>query len=95
MAGRPGRRAQGTVSQVVWLPEALEDIERLHAFLADKNPQAARNAMLCIQAAGRQLESFPEIGRPMRKDRRWRSESGMRANGAIFKTVLASAKSIN
>lgn len=66
MAGRAGGRAQGAVSQVVWLPEALQDIQRLHAFLADKNPAAAHNAVLCIQAAGRQLENFPEIGRPMR-----------------------------
>ncbi|MFZ5484799.1 MAG: type II toxin-antitoxin system RelE/ParE family toxin [Pseudomonadota bacterium] len=54
--------------EVVWLPEALADIERLHAFLNDKNPQAARNAILCIQAAARQLETFPEIGRPMPDD---------------------------
>lgn len=51
---------------MIWLPEALEDIQRLHGFLAEKNLQAARNAILCIQAAGRQLENFPEIGRPMR-----------------------------
>jgi plasmid stabilization system protein ParE len=56
------------VPEVVWLPEALTDIERLHAFLNDKNPQAARNAILCIQAAARQLERFPEIGRPMHDD---------------------------
>jgi len=60
------------VSQVVWLPEALGDIERLYLFLFDKNPQAARNAILCIQAAARQLESFPEIGRPMPDDSRRR-----------------------
>ncbi|MDD4880420.1 MAG: type II toxin-antitoxin system RelE/ParE family toxin [Gallionellaceae bacterium] len=56
------------MSEVIWLPEALADIERLYAFLTDKNPQAARNAILCIQAAARQLETFPEIGRPMRDD---------------------------
>jgi plasmid stabilization system protein ParE len=51
--------------QVVWLPEALADVERLHDFLATKNAIAASNAMRCIQAAARQLETFPEIGRPM------------------------------
>jgi plasmid stabilization system protein ParE len=54
--------------EVIWLPEALGDIERLHAFLADKNPPAARNAILCIQAAARQLQDFPEIGRPLPDD---------------------------
>lgn len=56
------------MSEVVWLPEALVDIERLHHFLVEKNPQAARNAILCIQAAARQLERFPEIGRLMPDD---------------------------
>jgi len=51
--------------QVIWLPEALADVERLHDFLAEKNAHAARNAMRCIQAAARQLETFPEIGRPL------------------------------
>ena len=51
--------------RLIWLPEALRDIERLHDFLSEKSPRAARNAVLCIQAAARQLEDFPEIGRPM------------------------------
>lgn len=51
--------------KVVWLPEALEDIARLHAFLKDQNPLAARNAMLCVRMAGQQLEQWPEMGRPM------------------------------
>ena len=51
--------------QVIWLPEALEDIERLYEFLAGKNANAATNAIRCIQAAARQLETYPEIGRPM------------------------------
>jgi plasmid stabilization system protein ParE len=58
------------VSRVAWLPEALQDIERLHLFLAEKNPKSARNAILCIQAAARQLEDFPEIGKPMGDGRR-------------------------
>jgi Plasmid stabilization system protein len=54
------------VPQVVWLPAALEDIARLYDFLAEKNPEAARNAALCIKAAARQLEAFPESGAPMK-----------------------------
>jgi toxin ParE1/3/4 len=51
--------------QVIWLPEALADIERLYEFLTEKNARAASNAMRCIQVAARQLETFPQIGRPM------------------------------
>jgi plasmid stabilization system protein ParE len=49
----------------MWLPEALEDIERLYGFLAEKNSQAAIDAVLCIQAAAIRLERFPELGAPM------------------------------
>lgn len=58
------------MSRVIWLPEALRDIERLYDFLAEKDTRAARNAILCIQAAARQLEFFPEIGKPMGDGRR-------------------------
>jgi len=51
--------------QVIWLPEALADIERLHEFLTEKKANAASNAVRCIQTAAQQLERFPEIGRPM------------------------------
>ena len=70
MARRLGRWTAGTVPRVVWLPEALSDILRLNDFLAGKNPQAARNAVLCIQAAAHQLECFPEIGKPLGDGRR-------------------------
>lgn len=53
---------------VIWLPEALEDIGRLYDFLAEKNSQAAANAMLCIQAAAVRLGHFPELGAPMNDD---------------------------
>ncbi|MFB6259553.1 MAG: type II toxin-antitoxin system RelE/ParE family toxin [Thiohalorhabdaceae bacterium] len=53
------------MSQVAWLPEALQDVERLYDFLHEHDPQAARNAVLCIQAVARQLAEFPEIGKPM------------------------------
>jgi len=51
--------------QVVWLPDALADVVRLYDFLSAKNTHTASNAMRCIQVAARQLEIFPEIGRPM------------------------------
>jgi len=43
---------------------ALADIERLHAFLIDKNPTAARRAVIALDRAMQSLEIFPERGRP-------------------------------
>lgn len=51
--------------QIVWLPEALEDTERLRLFLEDKNPKAAARAGQVLQDGVKLLASFPEIGRPM------------------------------
>ena len=65
MARRPGARRTSDVPALIWLPEALADIERLHAHLDTANPQAAADAVLCIQAAARRLTLFPEIGAPM------------------------------
>ena len=38
------------MANLIWLPEALDDIERMYDFLIEKNPAAARNAVLCIKA---------------------------------------------
>ena len=53
-----------------WLPEALADIERLHRFLADQSPAAARKAAAVILAGADQLERHPRIGRPLDDSRR-------------------------
>lgn len=52
-------------AQVVWLPEALEDVERLHAFLQEKSLAAAQRAAQTILNGARLLETAPEAGRPM------------------------------
>ena len=44
--------------------EAAGDLYRLRAFLADKNPGAARRAAAVIANAVRSLEVFPARGRP-------------------------------
>ena len=60
-----GKRKRATVPQVVWLPEALEDTERLRLFLEDKNPKAAARAGHVLQEGAKLLASFPELGHPM------------------------------
>lgn len=53
------------MSEVKWLPEALAEIERLHAFLHEKNPDAASRAAKTILNGAALLMTTPEIGRPM------------------------------
>jgi plasmid stabilization system protein ParE len=45
-------------------PAAAADIERLHAFLADKNPNAARRAVAVLVRAIQSLDALAERGRP-------------------------------
>ena len=65
MARVMGKRERITVPQIVWLPEALEDTQRLRLFLENKNPTAAVRAGRVLQAGAKRLAVFPEIGQPM------------------------------
>jgi plasmid stabilization system protein ParE len=56
------------MSEVKWRPKALADIARLHAFLQDKNPQAAARAMGVILEGANSLKAALRIGCPMPDD---------------------------
>jgi len=47
-----------------WLPEAVEDLERLLAFLAEVSPDAAARAAAAILAGCDELLAHPGLGRP-------------------------------
>lgn len=53
------------MAKVTWLPQALDDIERLYAFLKDKDREAAKRAAGCILKGVTLLKASPRIGRPM------------------------------
>lgn len=45
-------------------PEAASDLNRLRAFLDDKDPDAARRAATALIHAIQSLDTFPDRGRP-------------------------------
>ena len=49
---------------LIWTPRALDDLVRLHRFLAKRNPEAARRAVRAIREGLHLLETHPEAGRP-------------------------------
>jgi len=51
--------------QLIWTPAALQDVERLYRFLAQKSPTAARGAVKAIRQGMSTLETQPQAGRPM------------------------------
>jgi len=53
------------VSEVAWLPQALEDVNRLHAFIRPHDPEAASRAARVIRAGGDALLDSPQLGRPI------------------------------
>ena len=53
---------------LVFLPEADADIDRLFEFLLEENPDAAEKAMLLIDEGASKLERFPELGLLMNDD---------------------------
>ena len=50
------------LTRIEWGDEAVEDLERLHAFLDPKNPDAARRAAQTIIKATELLADNPQIG---------------------------------
>ncbi|MGH8272064.1 MAG: type II toxin-antitoxin system RelE/ParE family toxin, partial [Gammaproteobacteria bacterium] len=50
--------------RLIWTPAALHDIARLHAFLVEKNPEAAARAIKIIRRGVKLLIRHPEAGRP-------------------------------
>lgn len=49
---------------IKWLPEAREDLQRLHEFLSLYSQNAATKAIHKLIAAVDSLKEFPEKGRP-------------------------------
>jgi len=57
---------------VRWLPDALDDLKRLHAFIEQHSPIAASRAVDTLIDSAQSLTDFPEKGRP------WELEMGFR-----------------
>jgi addiction module RelE/StbE family toxin len=53
------------MSEVVWLPEALGDVDRLRNSLREKSPSAAARAARRIWEGAKLLETAPYLGRLM------------------------------
>ena len=53
--------------QLRWQHAAVRDLEETHAYLAERNPEAARRFAAAILEAAEQLLEFPEIG-PIAED---------------------------
>lgn len=53
------------MTKLEWLPEALEDVERLHEFLKGVDIQAANHCVEIILKGSKLLKFTPRLGRPM------------------------------
>jgi plasmid stabilization system protein ParE len=49
---------------IVLSPDAVQDVERLRAFLNQANPGAARRALELIWTSVERLQEFPYLGMP-------------------------------
>jgi toxin ParE1/3/4 len=49
-------------AHVIWSDEALNDLETIYDFLAEKSQPAAQRIVESILSRSKQLESFPESG---------------------------------
>lgn len=53
------------MASLKWTPQALADVTRLHAFLAEKALDAAIRAVQAIRAGVAILRDHPQIGHPV------------------------------
>jgi plasmid stabilization system protein ParE len=53
--------------KLVYSPEAVADLRRLHAFVAAKNPLAARRLAKALRDGIKRLRQFPQMGRRVRQ----------------------------
>jgi plasmid stabilization system protein ParE len=51
--------------RLIWSQQALRDVQRVHRFLAEKNPDAATRAVRAIRQGVKVLAKQPGIGRPV------------------------------
>ena len=51
-------------AEIIWLPEAVEDLNRLRAFIDPHNTEAAGRAAKTILTAANSLQDMPELGAP-------------------------------
>ncbi|WP_371420242.1 type II toxin-antitoxin system RelE/ParE family toxin [Tardiphaga sp.] len=50
--------------RLIWTPNALDNVDRLHRWLLPKDADAAKRAVAAIRAGVRILAATPHIGRP-------------------------------
>lgn len=53
------------MSRLIWTPAALQDVQRLYRFLAERNKDAAQRAIKAIRGGVKILADHPEAGRPV------------------------------
>ena len=52
------------MTRILWLPEALDDVERLHDFLIRKDPAAVARAVRAILIGAGRLQELPNLAAP-------------------------------
>lgn len=81
-----------------WTPRALSDVQRLYRFLAPRDLNAARNAVVEIRSSVKILAHQPESGRPVEESpslREWPISFGNSGYVVIYRieddvvTILA------
>lgn len=75
--------------RLIWAPSALLDVQRLYRFLAQKNAEAARQAVKTIRESVQILALQPGIGRPAQdmepEYREWLIDFGQSGYVALYR----------
>jgi len=69
--------------RILWLPQARQDVARLHSFLVGKSRKAGSRAARLILKGANRLAEQPLLGRPMDDDTQ-RREFVIPAGGSAY-----------
>lgn len=64
---------------LIWHPDALADVARLHQFLSQSSPAAARRGATAIIKTANKIIKNPHLGAPRAEFREWPAKFGKRA----------------
>jgi len=78
-----------TGTRLIWTPQALADVQRLHRFLVPKDANAAQRAVKAIRTGVKILAHQPRIGRPIQdmdlEFREWLIDFGNSGYVALYR----------
>lgn len=79
---------------LMYSPQAVDDLQRLHDSVADRNPLSARKIAIEIQESAEKLRQFPQIGLPVSRNKTPNEIRGLYIDNYTLRYLIAKNQTI-